>query len=183
MNGPAAGTFFMDAAAMQLRIHRLSLMLGELPRADLPLVMLGIQPRGVYLAERLKAAWTQQMPGVALDYGLLDPTFFRDDFNQDKVLVPEATQLNFSLENRRVVLVDDVLYTGRTIRAALDAVHTFGRPEWIKLLVLVERRFARHLPIHPDFYGWSMDAFEGQKVKVRWAEQHGEDAIWIENNA
>ena len=87
----------MDAAAMQLRIHRLSLMLGELPRADLPLVMLGIQPRGVYLAERLKAAWTQQMPGVALDYGLLDPTFFRDDFNQDKVLVPEATQLNFSL--------------------------------------------------------------------------------------
>lgn len=183
MNASAPKTPFVDAAAMRLRIHRLSLMLAELHQAESPLVLLGIQPRGVYLAERLKAAWTEHMPQIPLDYGVLDPTFFRDDFNQHKVLLPESTQLTFSLDNRRVVLVDDVLFTGRTIRAALDAVHTFGRPEWIKLLVLVERRFARHLPIHPDFYGWSMDAFEGQKVKVKWTEQHGEDAIWIENNA
>lgn len=174
---------FADADAMRARIHRLSLMLAELHREDSPMVLLGIQPRGVYLAERLRAAWKEQMPSARLDYGMLDPTFFRDDFNQAKVLVPEATQLHFSLENRRVVLVDDVLFTGRTIRSALDAVNTFGRPEWIKLLVLVERRFARQLPIQPDFFGWTVDAFEGQKVKVRWTEHHGEDSILIENNA
>lgn len=168
---------------MQLRIQRLSLMLAEMHKDESPLVLLGIQPRGIYLAERLMTAWNEQLPSAKLDYGILDPTFFRDDFNQAKVLIPEATQLNFSLENRRVVLVDDVLFTGRTIRAALDAVNTFGRPNWIKLLVLVERRFARQLPIQPDFFGWSVDAFEGQKVKVRWKEHHGEDAIWIENNA
>jgi pyrimidine operon attenuation protein/uracil phosphoribosyltransferase len=183
MNEPAPHNPFIDAAAMRLRIQRLSLMLAELHQDESPLVLVGIQPRGVYLAERLTAAWKEQMHEARLDYGTLDPTFFRDDFNQAKVLVPEFTKLDFSLENRRVVLVDDVLFTGRTIRAALDAVNTFGRPKWIKLLVLVERRFARQLPIHPDFYGWSVDAFEGQKVKVRWKEYHGEDAIWIENNA
>ncbi|MDA0931261.1 MAG: bifunctional pyr operon transcriptional regulator/uracil phosphoribosyltransferase PyrR [Bacteroidetes bacterium] len=181
MNTASTTEPYAHAEAMRQRIHRLSLMLAELHQDQSPLVLLGIQPRGVYLAQRLQAAWKSHMPTASLDFGVLDPTFYRDDFNQSKVLIPEATQLSFSLENRRVVLVDDVLFTGRTIRAALDAVHTFGRPEWIKLLVLVERRFARQLPIHPDFFGWSVDAFEGQKVRVHWAEQHGKDAIWIEN--
>ncbi len=100
-----------------------------------------------------------------MKYGKLDITFYRDDV-RNQLHIANKTDINFSIEGKEVVLIDDVLYTGRTIRAALDALLDFGRPEKVKLLILVDRRFNRQLPIQPDYVGKSIDTITSQKVKV-----------------
>ena len=129
--------------------------------------LIGIQPRGIFLSDKLVAAVQAEMPGPVLNYGKLDITFYRDDLRKEMHL-PNKTDINFSIEGKRVVLIDDVLYTGRTIRAALDALMDFGRPDKVELLVLIDRRYSRQLPIQPDYVGKSIDSIISQKVKVLW---------------
>ncbi|MEN9929010.1 MAG: hypothetical protein RLZZ231_931, partial [Bacteroidota bacterium] len=119
-----------------------------------------------------------QIQGVQL--GFLDITFFRDDFRRgEKSLEANKTEIDFIVEDKKVVFIDDVLYTGRSIRAALTAIQSFGRPSEIELLVLIDRRFSRHLPIQPDYRGRQVDAINDEKVKVSWTENDGEDAVFL----
>jgi pyrimidine operon attenuation protein/uracil phosphoribosyltransferase len=110
--------------------------------------------------------------------GNLDITFYRDDFRRrEKPIIPSVTNIDFSIENKQVILVDDVLFTGRTIRSGLDALLTFGRPTKVQLLVLIDRRFNRDLPIQADYIGKSVDTLFHEKVKVSWLEVDGEDKV------
>jgi pyrimidine operon attenuation protein/uracil phosphoribosyltransferase len=142
--------------------------------------LIGLQPRGVFVARRLRTRLARIVGGEHLAYGELDITFHRDDFRHRAVTAaPSATDIAFSLDGRHVVLVDDVLYTGRSIRAGLDALLSFGRPAGVQLLVLVDRRFSRELPIQPDYVGKWVDSIAGQRVAVEWKEADGQDRILL----
>ena len=131
---------------------------------------------------RLKDLLEKEYKISKIALGYLDITFFRDDFRRtNKPLEANKTQIDFIVENKKVVFIDDVLYTGRSIRSALTAIQSFGRPSEIELLVLIDRRFSRHLPIQPDFRGRQVDAINDEKVKVCWKEQDGEDAVYLIN--
>jgi pyrimidine operon attenuation protein/uracil phosphoribosyltransferase len=143
-------------------------------------VLIGLQPRGIYLAKRIKALLEQEYQIKKVPLGFLDITFFRDDFRRgEKQLEANKTQIDFLVEDQKVIFIDDVLYTGRSINAALTAIQSFGRPCEIELLVLIDRRFSRHLPIQPDYRGRQVDAIEDEKVKVCWNEKDGEDAVYL----
>ena len=139
-------------------------------------VIIGLQPRGVFLSDRIVAALHQELPADQVVYGKLDITFYRDDIRRE-FHVATQTDLPFSIEGKTVILIDDVLFTGRTIRAALDALMSFGRPSKVKLCVLVDRKPSRELPIQPDFSGKEMDTLTPFKVKVRWKENDGVDDV------
>ncbi|KGO83462.1 bifunctional pyr operon transcriptional regulator/uracil phosphoribosyltransferase PyrR [Flavobacterium rakeshii] len=143
-------------------------------------ILIGLQPRGRYLAERIKQLLEQDYNVKDVPLGFLDITFFRDDFRRsDKPLEANKTQIDFLVENKKVVFIDDVLYTGRSIRSALTAIQSFGRPSEIELLVLIDRRFSRHLPIQPDYRGRQVDAINNEKVKVTWQQNEGEDSVYL----
>jgi pyrimidine operon attenuation protein / uracil phosphoribosyltransferase len=127
-------------------------------------IFLGVQPRGVFVSDRIINEIRQEV-NTPIQYGKLDITFYRDDI-RNALHVPNQTDIPFSLENKNVVLIDDVLYTGRTIRAGLDALLSFGRPAKVELCVLIDRRFSRQLPIQADYIGRSIDSIISQKVKV-----------------
>lgn len=139
-------------------------------------VVVGLQPRGVFLSDKIVAALENEIPKENIQYGKLDITFYRDDIRRE-LHVGTHTELPFSIEGKTVILIDDVLFTGRTIRAALDALLSFGRPSKVSLCVLVDRKPSRELPIQPDFTGKEMDTLTPFKVKVRWKEQDGVDDI------
>lgn len=141
-------------------------------------VFIGLQPRGIFVSDKFVAEVKKISPGATVSYGQLDITFYRDDIRQ-QLHMPNKTHINFSIENKKVVLVDDVLYTGRTIRAALDALLDFGRPASVELCVLIDRRFSRQLPIQPDYAGKVIDALITQKVKVLWKERDGSTEVII----
>ncbi len=145
-------------------------------------VILGLQPRGVFLSDRLVKMLEQQL-GKKVLYGQLDATFYRDDFRRrDSPLTPNATKVPFVIENKKVILIDDVLSSGRTVRAALDAMQAFGRPAKVELLCLIDRSYNRDLPIQPDYVGQKVNTLESQKVLVEWAEQSPiGDNIWLMN--
>jgi pyrimidine operon attenuation protein/uracil phosphoribosyltransferase len=143
-------------------------------------VLIGIQPRGTFLAERLKLLLEKEYHINSIQLGFLDITFFRDDFrSREKQLEANKTKIDFLVEAKKVVFIDDVLYTGRSINAALTAIQSFGRPAEIELLVLIDRRFSRHLPIQPDYRGRQVDAINDEKVKVCWKEKDGEDGVFL----
>ena len=172
----------LTSKEVNIILHRLACQLVEKHLDFSDTILVGIQPRGTFLAERLKDMLVNEygIPKIALGY--LDITFFRDDFRRtNKPLEANKTQIDFIVENKKVVFIDDVLYTGRSIRSALTAIQSFGRPSEIELLVLIDRRFSRHLPIQPDFRGRQVDAFNDEKVKVCWKEQDGEDAVYLIN--
>ena len=159
----------LDKQQLHLTILRLAHQLLE-NSVDLnDIVFIGIQPRGVHVAEKLMES-IQQLSSAKLQYGILDITFYRDDV-RDELHVGSTTDIPFSIEGKKVVLIDDVLYTGRTIRAALDALQDFGRPQKVELCVLVDRRFNRELPIQPDYCGKAIDTVISQKVKVEWDKE------------
>ena len=141
-------------------------------------VLIGIQPRGVYLSDQLVSEIRKEVQKDNIQYGKLDITFYRDDVH-DELRVPNQTHILFSIEGKNVVLIDDVLYTGRTIRAALDALMDLGRPEKVELCVLIDRRFSRQFPIQPDYVGKSIDSIVSQKVKVFWKEKDGKEQVVI----
>lgn len=142
--------------------------------------ILGLQPRGVLLSRRIAAMLTETFGISKVLHGELDITFFRDDVRtRDEPLIPGETKLDFLIEQKNVVLVDDVLYTGRTIRAAMDAMLSFGRPGKVELLVLIDRRYSRHLPIQPDYTGRVVDTITSDRVKVFWKETDSEDRVML----
>ena len=118
------------------------------------------------------------MPADKIQYGKLDITFYRDDIRKE-LHIANQTDIPFSIEGKKVVLIDDVLYTGRTIRAALDALLAFGRPEKVELCVLIDRRYSRQFPIQPDYVGKSIDSIISQKVKVFWKIRDGKEEVAI----
>ncbi|PVD52509.1 bifunctional pyr operon transcriptional regulator/uracil phosphoribosyltransferase PyrR [Terrimonas sp.] len=136
------------------------------------IVLIGIQPRGIFLSDRIMDDIKKEFPAEAekIKYGKLDITFYRDDV-RDELHTANQTDIAFSIENKTVILVDDVLYKGRTVRAALDALLTFGRPDKVELCVLIDRRFSRELPIQPDYCGKAIDSINSQKVKVEWDKE------------
>ncbi|MDA1210437.1 MAG: bifunctional pyr operon transcriptional regulator/uracil phosphoribosyltransferase PyrR [Bacteroidetes bacterium] len=170
----------LNATEIQIALHRLACQLIENHNNFEHTVLVGLQPRGVYLAERIKALLVDEYGIKDVPLGYLDITFFRDDFRRsEKPLEANRTQIDFIVEGKKVVFIDDVLFTGRSIRSALTAIQSFGRPEEIELLVLIDRRFSRHLPIQPDYRGRQVDAINGEKVLVRWEEKDGEDAVYL----
>ena len=172
----------LTSKEVNIILHRLACQLVEKHLDFSDTILVGIQPRGTFLAERLKDMLVNEygIPKIALGY--LDITFFRDDFRRtNKPLEANKTQIDFIVENKKVVFIDDVLYTGRSIRAALTAIQSFGRPSDSELLVLIDRRFSRHLPIQPDYRGRQVDAINDEKVQVIWKEQDGEDAVYLIN--
>jgi pyrimidine operon attenuation protein/uracil phosphoribosyltransferase len=142
--------------------------------------LIGLQPRGVFFANRIAKILKDNYQITHLDLGCLDITFFRDDFRRgNKTLQANQTQIDFLVEDQKVVFIDDVLYTGRSINAALTALQSYGRPSEVELMVLIDRRFSRHLPIQPDYRGRQVDAINNEKVVVKWLENEGEDAVYI----
>lgn len=141
-------------------------------------VIIGLQPRGIFLSDQIMAVIRKEFPGTNIAYGKLDITFYRDDIRQE-LHIANRTDIPFSIEGRKVVLIDDVLYTGRTIRAALDALLDFGRPEKVELCVLIDRRFSRQFPIQPDYVGKAIDSIISQKVRVYWNAKDGKEEVAI----
>jgi len=173
----------LNATEIQIALHRLACQLIENHNKFEHTVLVGLQPRGVYLAERIKSMLVEDYAINDVSLGYLDITFFRDDFRRsEKPLEANKTQIDFIVEGKKVVFIDDVLFTGRSIRSALTAIQSFGRPEEIELWVLIDRRFSRHLPIQPDYRGRQVDAINGEKVRVCWQEKDGEDAVYLEEH-
>jgi pyrimidine operon attenuation protein/uracil phosphoribosyltransferase len=141
-------------------------------------VIIGLQPRGIYLSSRICKELAAITGKDTFKNGHLDVTFYRDDFRKrESPLVPNRTQIDFIIEDKNVILVDDVLYTGRTIRAGMDALLAFGRPKKVELMVLIDRRYSRHLPIQPDYVGKVVDTITSDNVKVKWHETDGQDGV------
>ena len=157
----------LDKQQLHLTILRLAHQLLENHLDLMDVVFIGLQPRGIKVSNKLIENIRALYPLEKVQYGILDITFYRDDI-RDELHVANKTDIPFSIEGKKVILVDDVLYTGRTIRAALDALQDFGRPQKIELCVLVDRRFNRELPIQPDYCGKAIDTITSQKVKVEW---------------
>jgi pyrimidine operon attenuation protein/uracil phosphoribosyltransferase len=170
----------LTAKEVNIILHRLACQLIEKHLDFSDTVLIGLQPRGRYVAQRIKNILENEYNVPQIQLGLLDITFFRDDFRRsEKPLEANKTEIDFLVENKKVVFIDDVLYTGRSIRAALTAIQSFGRPSEIELLVLIDRRFSRHLPIQPDYRGRQVDAINNEKVKVCWVENEGEDKVYL----
>lgn len=173
----------LNSKEVTIILHRLACQLIEKHLDFSNTILVGIQPRGVFLAERLKQLLEVEYKVPEISLGYLDITFFRDDFRRtEKPLEANKTQINFIVEDKKVIFIDDVLFTGRSIRSALTAIQSFGRPSEIELLVLIDRRFSRHLPIQPDYRGRQVDAINGEKVIVSWKENDGEDVVHLVTN-
>lgn len=168
----------LDQAQLQITLHRLAHQLVETHLDFSDSVIIGMQPRGILFSDRIVALLQQITGNTKIPYGRLDITFYRDDLDKGGSLQePAQTDINFSVEDKRVILIDDVLHTGRTIRAAMDALLDFGRPKEVELMALIDRRFSRELPIQPDYVGLSVDTLFEQKVKVYWKEKEGSDEV------
>lgn len=165
----------LNQQQISLTIKRLANQLLENHERLHETVLIGIQPRGIYLSNRLVQELKEE-EALTIKYGKLDITFYRDDV-RNELHLPNKTDINFSIEGKKVVLIDDVLYTGRTIRAAMDALMDFGRPQKVELMVLIDRRYSRQLPVQPDYTGKWIDSIVSQKVKVLWQDKDGKDEV------
>ena len=174
------GRIILNTEQFQLTIERLCQQLIEEFDFFEQTCLVGIQPRGVLLADRLHKRLLAILGLPFIEYGLLDITFYRDDFRiRTKPLKASVTDMPFLVEGKNVLLVDDVLYSGRTVQAALTALQHYGRPKRVELVAMVDRRFNRHLPIQPDFTGLRVDALDEAYVKVEWKEKEQEDRILL----
>ncbi len=172
----------LSSKEIHIILHRLACQLLENHLDFSNTVLIGLQPRGTFLAERLAKILKEEYGIKKIELGFLDITLYRDDFRRgNKPLEANETKMDFLVDDKKVVLIDDVLYTGRSIRAALTAIQSFGRPLEIELLTLIDRRFSRHLPIQPNYRGRQVDAINEEKVKVMWKENDGEDTIYLIN--
>jgi len=173
----------LNSKGVNIILHRLACQLIENHNNFENTVLIGIQPRGKYLANRLAQMLKDDYKIKNLKLGHLDITFFRDDFRRgNKPLEANTTEIDFIVEDKNIVFIDDVLFTGRSIRAALTAIQSFGRPKEIELLTLIDRRFSRHLPIQPNYRGRQVDVINNEKVIVKWKENGGEDVVYLINS-
>ena len=170
----------LDKQTLDVLLNRLSCELIENHFDFRNSILIGLQPRGIFVLNKLVKKLKEKYSISNLKHGKLDTTFFRDDFRSKKEH-PKAnfSNINFNIEDQRVVLIDDVLYTGRSIRAALIAIESFGRPIKIELLTLINRRFTRHLPIQPDYIGLNVDTLQNDRVNVDLNKSNVEDAVYI----
>jgi len=167
----------LNTRHFELTLNRLCYELIETHNDFSETVLIGLQPRGVNVVSRLKKQ-LEAILGKEIICGNLDITFYRDDFRRRETpLIPSATNIDFVIENKKVVLIDDVLYTGRTIRSGIDALLAYGRPKKVELLTLIDRRFRRDLPIQADYVGKAVDTLISERVSVEWKEIEGEDKI------
>ena len=171
-------SILLEGAKFQITIKRLCQQLIENHSDFSNAVLVGIQPRGTYLAKRIQSE-LKAMTGMDVRLGILDITFYRDDFRMKGAnpLAANSTDIDFMVDDKEVILIDDVLWTGRTIRSAMDAIQAFGRPGKMELLVLVDRRFSRQIPIQPDYIGIQVDSIDSQKVIVSWKDVDEADSI------
>ena len=167
----------LENKQLEVTLTRLCYQLIEVHNDFSNTVIIGLQPRGIYLAHRIHKL-LEAILKKKIHCGDLDTTFYRDDFRK-KELIPNRTNIDFIIEDKNVVLIDDVLFTGRSIRAGLDAMLAFGRPSDVELLVLVDRRFSRHVPIQAKYIGLVIDSIETQNVKVDWKELDGKDRVTL----
>jgi len=144
--------------------------------------ILGLQSRGIVLAKKIRDAVKEILNLDKINYGDLDSTFYRDDFRRnEKPILPNEVNIDFDIQEKRIILVDDVLYTGRSVNAALSALNAYGRPENVELMVLIDRKYNRELPIAPDYFGKAVDTRgDNEKVIVEWKE--GKNKVWISSN-
>ncbi len=170
----------LDEKEMYIILHRLACQLIENHQDFQDTILIGIQPRGVFFANRLVKILSEDYKIDDIKLGKLDITFFRDDFRRrEDPIAASSTDINFIVDNKNVVFIDDVLYSGRSVRAALTAIQAFGRPKNIELLVLIDRRFSRHLPIQPDYKGRQVDVIKDEQVRVEWSENMKKDKVCI----
>lgn len=172
----------LDSKKIEIILSRLVYELIENHKDFHDTVLLGLQPRGVFLIDKILEVFKRDHPNIKIKSGILDYTFFRDDFRRsEKTLSASSTKIDFSIENKNVVLIDDVLFTGRSIKAAMSSIDTYGRPKSIELLVLIDRRFKREIPIEANYCGAKIDTFKGDRVKVLWGEKFKDNVIYIES--
>lgn len=144
--------------------------------------LVGLQPRGIYLAQSIHQRLKAILGEYDFDIGNLDTTFYRDDFRRrDEPILPSESDIDFLIEGKHVIMIDDVLFTGRTVRAGLDAMLDYGRPSKVEFLVLVDRRYSRQLPVEPDYVGMQVDTRASQQVKVEWEATEGANKVWLMN--
>lgn len=169
----------LNEEQFELTLQRLSHQLIENHNEFENSVLIGLQPRGIHVLNRLKGLIETKV-AKQIVCGNLDITFYRDDFRRrERPLIPSVTNIDFIIENKNVVLIDDVLFTGRTIRAGLDAILAFGRPKKVELLALIDRRFKRDLPIQGDYIGKYVDTLVSERVSVEWKEIEGRDCVLL----
>ncbi len=169
----------LDQKQIEITIKRLCYQLIENHDDFSNSALIGLQPRGIYVASRIHKYLLEILKVPSLRLGNLDVTFYRDDFRRREIIAPSENKIDFIVENLKVVLIDDVFFTGRTIRAGMEALLDFGRPEKVELLTMVDRRYSRHVPIAPDYIGVQVDTITTEKVKFQWKEIDGEDAVWL----
>ena len=172
----------LDSDLLDITINRLCQQIIENHNDFSETVILGMQPRGIFLAEEIHRKLESGIKKT-IPLGYLDTTFFRDDFRRREIPIKASeTRVPFVIEGKKVVLVDDVLFTGRTIRAALDAMIAFGRPAKVELLVLIDRKYNRDLPIAADYIGKVVNTLPSQRVLVELqAQGHKQNKIWLIN--
>ncbi|GAB4382112.1 MAG: bifunctional pyr operon transcriptional regulator/uracil phosphoribosyltransferase PyrR [Salibacteraceae bacterium] len=170
----------LSHSALNHTLNRLAFQVYERHTEFSRLCLVALQPRGVFLGRRIAEKLEKFIGERTFEYGELDVTFYRDDFRRrSNVLVPSSTHMDFSLEGKNIVLVDDVLYTGRTVRSGLDALLDFGRPASVELLVLIDRRFSRELPVQPDYTGRTVDVVRDETVKVIWSDDDSNNQVTL----
>lgn len=170
----------LSQSLLDITLKRLCQEITENLNPEEQTVLIGLQPRGTFLADRLYALLKTEF-GVHLPFGYLDATFHRDDYNRDgNILKPATTSIDFIVENKKVILVDDVIASGRMVRAGIEALQDFGRPSKVELLCLINRNYQRDLPIQPDYTGIKVNTLNTQKVLVEWKSNgFPEDSVWI----
>ena len=174
------GRQILSPDRFKITLLRLAHQLIEKYSREETINIIGIQEKGVILGERLIELISQKLPKKKINFGKLDITFYRDDFRlRSTPLTANATQIDFNIENQKIILIDDVLYTGRTIHAAMSALQDFGRVKQIEMLAMVDRRFNRHLPIKADYQGIQVDSVDDSYVHVQWEHIDGQDKILI----
>tara|TARA_R110002072_G_scaffold66941_1_gene164514 strand:+ start:304 stop:855 length:552 start_codon:yes stop_codon:yes gene_type:complete len=167
----------LDSKQLNLSIERICYQLIENHNDFSETVLVGLQPRGVFVAQRIQER-LQKLTGSEIQLGWLDITFNRDDHRRREIpLIPSTNKMDFLVEGKKVIMIDDVLFSGRTIRAGMDALMAFGRPTVIELVVLIDRRFSRQLPIEPNYVGARIDTIVSERVEVALKESGGNDTV------
>lgn len=170
----------LEANQTQIILQRIALQISENHGTLDNCAIIGMQPRGVKLAKKLHDVLSNITKNKKIEYGELDSTFYRDDFRKgDKFLIPNSLKIDFLIENKTIILIDDVLYTGRSVRSALNSLGDFGRPLKIELVALIDRKFNRELPIQPDYVGEEVDTRANDIVEVNWNEKKIAPEVWI----